>query len=404
MNLIYLLNCLFKNVDVFKPATSKEGNSEVYVVCQCYKPEDNTHNYLELIKNSDFNTEEKMLFSQEMIPKSFIEQLKECAEFFMNIQINVIERNLKSFDIKSSHTNEDLTDLKRKIRKAYYSKCRLKPIGVKFRILHPRALEKHKYLNPRQHFGSYNEMKSQGNSTDFTKYLNLQDRLGQLWMSTSLSGETLVQPFDRETLPHLNICRGKPIEMLLSSKFIYLPNLKLFLEVIALTKDRIIPTTSVIPIKKISESNHTLLNIDLKSYLAYPTYNDFEKSITLEILKTVCEMPEKHDLFIYKLPILTQFLAGLIYYIGRHTFEKIHLYLDGRVLLESKKIESMNKINELSEILRSEGHPETTIIGLLDLKMLCSTSFYDAVINYNTSLVLQYSSQYLVLFEKEKSP
>lgn len=31
---MYLLTKLFGSVDVFKPATSKEGNSEVYVICR----------------------------------------------------------------------------------------------------------------------------------------------------------------------------------------------------------------------------------------------------------------------------------------------------------------------------------------------------------------------------------
>ena len=32
--LLYLLAVSFRHVDMFKPATSKEGNSEVYVVCK----------------------------------------------------------------------------------------------------------------------------------------------------------------------------------------------------------------------------------------------------------------------------------------------------------------------------------------------------------------------------------
>lgn len=33
---LYLLACVFKEVYLFKPATSKEGNSEVYVICTEY--------------------------------------------------------------------------------------------------------------------------------------------------------------------------------------------------------------------------------------------------------------------------------------------------------------------------------------------------------------------------------
>jgi cap2 methyltransferase len=34
--LLYLLVCTFNTVNVFKPVKSKEGNSEVYVVCTEY--------------------------------------------------------------------------------------------------------------------------------------------------------------------------------------------------------------------------------------------------------------------------------------------------------------------------------------------------------------------------------
>lgn len=37
--LLYLLHCVFESINVMKPATSKEGNSEVYVVCREFKDE-----------------------------------------------------------------------------------------------------------------------------------------------------------------------------------------------------------------------------------------------------------------------------------------------------------------------------------------------------------------------------
>merc|ERR1719436_1588969 len=36
--LLYLLACSFSKLEVFKPATSKEGNSEVYVICKDLTP------------------------------------------------------------------------------------------------------------------------------------------------------------------------------------------------------------------------------------------------------------------------------------------------------------------------------------------------------------------------------
>ena len=44
--LLYLLNKVFESVTVMKPATSKEGNSEVYVVCREYVGEEVAGIYL----------------------------------------------------------------------------------------------------------------------------------------------------------------------------------------------------------------------------------------------------------------------------------------------------------------------------------------------------------------------
>lgn len=44
--LLYLLNNVFGSIQVMKPATSKEGNSEVYVVCCGFKGEEEVEPYL----------------------------------------------------------------------------------------------------------------------------------------------------------------------------------------------------------------------------------------------------------------------------------------------------------------------------------------------------------------------
>jgi hypothetical protein len=48
--LMFLLCCSFTNVWVCKPATSKEGNSEVYVVCLEYKGRDFMEPWLEVLR------------------------------------------------------------------------------------------------------------------------------------------------------------------------------------------------------------------------------------------------------------------------------------------------------------------------------------------------------------------
>jgi 23S rRNA U2552 (ribose-2'-O)-methylase RlmE/FtsJ len=48
--LVYLLYVAFKQIEVFKPATSKEGNSEVYVVCKDFQKTEWVDKFLSSVK------------------------------------------------------------------------------------------------------------------------------------------------------------------------------------------------------------------------------------------------------------------------------------------------------------------------------------------------------------------
>jgi cap2 methyltransferase len=48
--LMYLLSIAFTQVEVFKPATSKEGNSEVYVVCKDFQKTEWIEKFLSSVK------------------------------------------------------------------------------------------------------------------------------------------------------------------------------------------------------------------------------------------------------------------------------------------------------------------------------------------------------------------
>ena len=98
---LYLLTNLFEFVDVFKPATSKEGNSEVYVVCQAFRRARLTTEVkkilLELASRTDGGRCNSGLFFHSF-EEVFAKEVVDCAKFFMDLQSNVIKRNLKTYD------------------------------------------------------------------------------------------------------------------------------------------------------------------------------------------------------------------------------------------------------------------------------------------------------------------
>lgn len=93
---LYLLNCLFQKVDVFKPATSKAGNSETYIVCRNLK-ETLTQDFLSLLVDvlttPDLHKNYAMIPFQSL-PSSFVKQCVQCAAFFAHFQRSTIEENL----------------------------------------------------------------------------------------------------------------------------------------------------------------------------------------------------------------------------------------------------------------------------------------------------------------------
>lgn len=100
VSLLYLLSCCFEEVHVYKPITSKLGNSEVYVIaCNFLKPR-NLPSILEELKPfyGCNNKSLHSIFNRETIPLSFIDRVISCSEFFKTRQIIAIERNIRLFN------------------------------------------------------------------------------------------------------------------------------------------------------------------------------------------------------------------------------------------------------------------------------------------------------------------
>nr|XP_057945014.1 cap-specific mRNA (nucleoside-2'-O-)-methyltransferase 2 [Doryrhamphus excisus] len=108
--LLYLLNCCFRSVSVFKPATSKAGNSEVYVVCLDYNNKEAVRPLLsKLIRNyGPYLAERDALFPESSIPASFLTQHEELCLYFHTLQVDTITENLRLFEGMSAEQRERL--------------------------------------------------------------------------------------------------------------------------------------------------------------------------------------------------------------------------------------------------------------------------------------------------------
>lgn len=130
INLMYLLNCSFEQVHVFKPATSKAGNSEVYVICLHYKGREVIQPLLSKMVLS-FGTEmsRKALFPRHVIPASFLKSHEECCVFFHKYQLETISENIRLFECMGEEEQARLNNLRDCAVQYFMQKFQLKPLS-----------------------------------------------------------------------------------------------------------------------------------------------------------------------------------------------------------------------------------------------------------------------------------
>lgn len=136
ISLMYLLNCCFKSVQVFKPCSSKSGNSEVYVMCFCYRGFDVLSNLWDSLISSYKTVKKEAMFDLSKINVTFLQQLEDCAQYFMELQCDQINRNIELFTEEvSSEVWDSIKDIQEKVANAYLNKCPVSNVPTYCRLL-----------------------------------------------------------------------------------------------------------------------------------------------------------------------------------------------------------------------------------------------------------------------------
>lgn len=122
---LYFLNCVFKQVHVFKPFTSKSGNSEVYVICLGYVGIETLNAYLTKISETYRLMKCKAMFPLEAIPESFILQLQECISLFLEAQKKAITENIQLYSIPFANFTVELREIQKLCAFEYLRRCHI---------------------------------------------------------------------------------------------------------------------------------------------------------------------------------------------------------------------------------------------------------------------------------------
>jgi len=156
VSLLYLLMISFEELHVFKPCTSKEGNSEAYIIALRYTKTEDVDNLLRIIQlqvyercvlttftyctiliqillNRKTDVSLNALFSLDEIPEAFLCDIISCATLFKKHQEHAILRNLTLYNIPPEE--KELEIIKKKIAYHYMQKYCLQRIPLTKQIV-----------------------------------------------------------------------------------------------------------------------------------------------------------------------------------------------------------------------------------------------------------------------------
>ena len=424
---LYLLKCFFEKIEVVKPATSKEGNSEVYVVCLGFigiPPEDLDC----LIENVLCKKPFVSIF--DTIQSDFLDTIEQCAKYFMDIQIDVIERNVRHFEKGfDKHTK---TLQKKQVAENFIQRFNLDKIGkTDFIVKDQRKMSAHynscRQLDERTEEGTFNDriINSQKSRPDRVQQLKGQllklypswlPRCRQVeWVTTNAAGGIA-----------LNIIRGCVFDSIQSSKFCPSKALDIYRDslqdcgILAATNDNNLQKKrkieavhakyhmlkDVLDLPILTELTNIypeMLSSLVDAYVIKSPYhqNDLLKHCHLQfdavinqILSVGKEIQRGQHMIILNWPLLTRIQVGLFYIIADH-FEEVgfikpvgncHGIFFSEFKGEFKHEETLREI-------QSVNGPD--LLAIVSVTELAKEPVYSMIVAHNINVMRETSIHYL---------
>ncbi|KAI8128867.1 Cap-specific mRNA (nucleoside-2'-O-)-methyltransferase 2 [Lucilia cuprina] len=227
---LFLLNCAFEKVHVFKPCTSKRGNSEVYVICLNYKKE--AKHLSEIIEQMKLKLTPQNallwpLFAKTSLPLDFLRQHEICCRIFMNHQINAIEQNIYSYEIRPHKMIvKRLQNLRTATCNEFYQRYNIQKLPDELKILYKyqkfieKSYKNQIYKGSHSEREMFKETSKEEHIFKFRKHLNDLEKM----LKEHLHSSEIKYKFEHleeleESQVKLSLYRGQGVRVLNSSLF-----------------------------------------------------------------------------------------------------------------------------------------------------------------------------------------
>ncbi|CAH0553482.1 unnamed protein product [Brassicogethes aeneus] len=306
INLLYLLNCIFEDVAIHKPCSSKSGNSEVYVICTLFKGLDTIENIWQNLlfpyKSGTFG--ELSMFNLQDIPSSFLIQIHECSEYYKRLQMKTITDNIFYFNTKCPMAHKRHY-LKVTVAQTYLNKFKLNKMSNDLKIV-PHA----------------NALKSWRNFNDYYAYEKGFEKLD-------------IKDLIQYDFDEIEIITGKPILAVKNSKFACKTTIDSFTKWNFKSKKE-----NTLYFFCLESLRKTYTIFDINDFNIYDQ-NKFQKDFSSKL--QVCDNTK--EIMFINFPFFTHYLVGILYYLIK-AFKCLYFNKNGILILKHVDFEKLLSIKE----------------------------------------------------------
>ncbi|XP_053962927.1 cap-specific mRNA (nucleoside-2'-O-)-methyltransferase 2 [Anastrepha ludens] len=383
---IFLLNCVFDEVHVFKPATSKRGNSEVYIVCIGYRKQTKyLPETLQLMKENVECANIFPLFPKSYLPKEFLRQHELCARRFMDLQIQAIESNIQAYEVKPTRRQiNHKQHLRTAIANEFYSRYKVCSIAESDKILYGCSKADENFKSAPFCKGSYSEREMAKDTTieerifGFHRIINNLEKLLDNNCGVEYREECAAKT---SSASGLCIYRGAPFSELQSSLFAhaYVMQLHQRLKEV-LCRD---PIYMMIPVCNVDGRDIPLGDSTASSFSL------IRREFFLELLDTISEKPCRR-IILSNFAFLTHLSVSILRFLALHIFEQLVICVEPHFqieLLTKSEEYTHNQISILKEVRTLISDPN--ILCIMHITELHRNEFAIALNDYNNQLLMK---------------
>lgn len=382
---LFLLNCVFEEVHVFKPATSKRGNSEVYVICIGYRKQTkNLPEILQLMKENVECTNIFPLFPKSFLPNDFLLQHEICARLFMNFQIEAIKSNIQSYKLKLTPRQVAYKQLLRnEATKEFYSRYKVCCIADQDKILGEHQTGKETCKSAPFCRGSYAEREMAKETTMEQRIFSLHRTINQIEKKLDLNCDIQFQEeYDTSNIstPELHIYRGAPFTELNSSLFAnpFVMQLHQNLKEL-LNRD---PIYMMRP-KCIADEVEIELN-NTHGFSLLP------REFFIQLLDTIYEKPSR-EIVLSNVLFLTHLSVSVLHSLALYIFG--HLSISNEPDFQIKLLAKSNNYTQFQmstlKIIRDLLAEDANVLCIRPIEKLHRNNFADTLMAYNNQLLMK---------------